>query len=796
MRNLLRHITTVLGLVLAFPALSQLTTNTGQSPQALVENVLIGPGVLVSNIMYNGSPSAIGSFTGTGTNLGIDQGIVLTTGTVINNGSGPQGPNNQAGCGMDNNTGGSTILSNLIGGTTQTFNAAILEFDFIPFSDTVRFKYVFGSDEYPEFAPPNNTSYNDVFGFFISGPGITGLQNIARLPSNGSIVSINNVNSITNSQFYNFNGDGNAAPYNNNPFYIQYDGFTDVLEAVSRVQCGQTYHLVIAVADVGDGQWDSGIFLEANSLSSETPISVAHTISTQHFTNPDWLAEGCVSATVTLTREANLQSTLTIPVTIGGTASNGVDYTTIPNSVTFNPGQATVSFTIDAFFDDVTEGLETVNIIFQISDPCGNITPIGVNLFIQDIVSLQANISNPTVACPGENIQLNTTVSGGIGPYSYLWSTGETTSSISIAPNASGNYSIIVNDVCIGAAVYDTVFVQVPVYTPLVLAPIPDITEVCPFLPHTFTANVTGGTGVYTYSWRILNGLNQGSTNSITVNPAATTTYVVTINDNCGASISDTIVYTITAPPLLVTVNPPIEICPGDSAMVYATASGGVGNYTYLWTHNGATTTATWVRPYFSGFYEVQVSDGCNTFSVSGFAPITVVRPIADFNILSQTLNEDLPISFQNTSINAVDYQWLFSDGGSSAEMHANHIFDTAGVYYITLIAEDAKGCKDTITKQIIIKEELYIYIPNTFIPDGDRFNNFFLGSFVGVAWIKLEVFNRWGQSVYYTEDMNFRWDGRYKGKKVQDGTYIWKLIYKPNREIEQLMTGHVNVLR
>ena len=785
-----------MGLVFTFPALSQLTTNTGQNPQALVENVLLGPGVVVSNIMYNGSPSAIASFSATNTNLGIDQGIVLTTGTVINNGSGPQGPNNQAGCGMDNNTGGSTILSNLIGGATQTFNAAILEFDFIPFSDTVGFKYVFGSDEYPEFAPPNNTSYNDVFGFFISGPGIVGMQNIARLPTNGSIVSINNVNSITNSQFYNFNGDGNGAPYNNNPFYIQYDGFTDVLEAVARVQCGQTYHLVIAVADVGDGQWDSGIFLEANSLSSETPISVAHTISTQHFTNPDWLAEGCVSATVTLTREANLQATLTIPVTIGGTASNGVDYTTIPNSVTFNPGQATVSFTIDAFFDDVTEGLETINIIFQISDPCGNITPIGVNLFIQDIVSLQANISNPTVACPGENIQLNTTVSGGIGPYSYLWSTGETTSSISIAPNASGNYSIIVNDVCIGAAVYDTVFVQVPVYTPLVLAPIPDITEVCPFLPHTFTANVTGGTGVYTYSWRILNGLNQGSTNSITVNPAATTTYVVTINDNCGASISDTILYTITAPQLLVTVNPPIEICPGDSAMVYATASGGVGNYTYLWTHNGATTTATWVRPYFSGFYEVQVSDGCNTFTVSGFAPITVVRPIADFNILSQTLNEDLPISFQNTSVNAVDYQWLFSDGGSSAEMHANHIFDTAGVYYITLIAEDAKGCKDTITKQIIIKEELYIYIPNTFIPDDDRFNNFFLGSFVGVAWIKLEVFNRWGQSVYYTEDMNFRWDGRYKGKKVQDGTYIWKLIYKPNREIEQLMTGHVNVLR
>ncbi len=784
-----------MGLVSTFPVLSQLTTNTGQSPQTLVENVLLGPGVLVSNIMYNGSPSAIASFSATNTNLGIDQGIVLTTGTVINNGSGPHGPNNQAGCGMDNNTGGSTVLSNLIGGT-QTFNAAILEFDFIPFSDTVRFKYVFGSDEYPEFAPPNNSSYNDVFGFFISGPGITGMQNIARLPTNGSIVSINNVNTITNSQFFNFNGDGNGAPYNNNPFYIQYDGFTDVLEAVSRVQCGQTYHLVIAVADVGDGQWDSGIFLEANSLSSETPISVTHSVDQQYYSNPNWMAEGCVSATVTLTRETNLQTPLTIPLVIAGSATNGVDYTTIPNSVTFNPGEATINLSFDAIFDNITEGLETINLVFQISDPCGNTTPILVNLFIQDVSNLQVNIPNPSISCPGENIQLNATVTGGISPYTYLWNTSATTSGISISPNASGNYSIIVNDACVGTDVYDTVFVQVPVYTPLLIAPIPDVTEVCPFVTQTFTANVSGGTGIYTYSWRIVNGATLSTTNSLTVSPAATAIYAVTVSDDCGSSISDTIIYTITAPPLLVTVNPPLEICPGDSAMIYVAASGGVGNYTYLWTHNGATTTSTWVRPYFSGYYEVKVSDGCNTFTVSGYAPITVVRPRADFNILSQTLNEDLPISFQNTSVNAVDYQWLFSDGGSSAEMHANHTFDTAGVYYITLIAEDAKGCKDTITKQIIIKEELYIYIPNTFIPDGDRFNNFFLGSFVGVAWIKLEVFNRWGQSVYYTEDMNFRWDGIHKGRKLQDGTYIWKLIYKPNREIEQLMTGHVNVLR
>ena len=95
---------------------------------------------------------------------------------------------------------------------------------------------------------------------------------------------------------------------------------------MSKVQCGQTYHLIIAIADAGDGQWDSGMFLEANSLSTKTPIEIDYTLSQQVYSNPDWLAEGCVSSTVTLTRQNNLSSALTIPVQLSGTASNGQDY--------------------------------------------------------------------------------------------------------------------------------------------------------------------------------------------------------------------------------------------------------------------------------------------------------------------------------------------------------------------------------------------------------------------------------------------------------------------------------------
>jgi gliding motility-associated-like protein len=774
--------------------IAQLITSTNSSPSGLVQNVLLGPGVTVSNIMYSGSPSAIGSFTAAGTNLGINEGIVMTTGTVLNNGNGPQGPNNQAGAGVDNNVGGSTLLTSLVTGA-QTFNAAILEFDFIPYSDTVRFKYVFGSDEYPEFAPPNNSGYNDVFGFFISGPGIAGIQNIAKLPNNGSIVSINNVNAITNSQFYNFNGDGNSPPYNSNPNFIQYDGFTDALTAVSKVQCGQTYHLILAVADVGDGQWDSGIFLEANSLSSKTPITINQTVSPQLFSNPNWIAEGCASATIELSRENNFNIPVTIPIQVSGTATNGTDYSAVPSSITLGSGQSNTSFTIDALFDGIQEGLETLTLTFQVTDPCGNITPIVINLFIQDVAPLDVTLNNPTITCPGDNINLTANVTGGLPTYEYLWNTGETSSSIEVVPTATGIYSIQVTDACLDTTVYDSVLVTVPVYVPLSVIASDDIVEICPYVPQTINAIASGGSGIYSYQWFRANQLI-GQSASIQVNPSTSTSYVVQVIDNCGSISYDTVTYTILSPPLIVNTSPNIELCPGDSAFISATASGGYGNYHFVWTHNGDTSQGIWVKPNSTFSYNVVVSDDCQTFTVSAFVVVTIVKPEADFIPISENLIEGLPISFYNLTTNGYTYQWYFGDGDQSTLINPNNIYDTAGTYYITLVAWDAKGCVDTITKPITILEEFYIYIPNAFIPDQDRINNFFSGSFIGVKWIKMEIFNRWGELIYFSEDQNFKWDGTHQGKAVPDGVYTWKLTYKPNRSMKELMTGHINVLR
>lgn len=785
----------ILFIILVFTrAQGQLITNTAQPPQSLVQNVLLGQGVTVSNIMFNGSNAAIGSFTAAGTNLGINQGLVMTTGTVLNNGSGPHGPNNLASCGMDNNIGGSGLLSNLIG-NTPTYNAAILEFDFIPFSDTVKFKYVFGSDEYPEFAPPNNSGFNDVFGFFISGPGIVGMQNIAKLPNNGGIVSINNVNAITNPQYFNANGDGNMAPYNSSPFYIQYDGFTEVLEAISQVQCGQTYHLIIAIADVGDGSWDSGIFLEANSLSSITPVSISYVMSQQVYQDPAWMAEGCVTSTVTIQRSNNINTALTIPIVISGSAQNILDYSGIPNSITFAAGQSSVSFTINPLADNLSEGLESIIMDFGVTDPCGNLTPIPLTLFIQDVTPLVLSLSDTTVICPGSVVNITPTLSGGIPPYSYLWSTGASTNSISIVANSSSTVFLTINDNCSGQTISDSAIITVPVYAPLSLSVSNDIVEICPYLPQTLYAYPSGGAGSYSFTWKKNNSV-VGTLDSLIVTPSATSVYVVTVVDNCGESVSDTITYTISSPPLIVSTSPVIKICIGDSAYISASATGGYGNYYFLWPLTGETSTGIWVHPTASSVYQVVVSDECQSFTVSGFCQVLVVKPVANFMVMSNSITEGLPISFLNQTQNGYGYTWLFGDGGTSYDIHPVHTYGSEGTYYVTLFATDINGCKDSITKPIFIQEELYIYIPNAFIPDENRINDFFSGSFVGVEWIKIEVFNRWGELVFTSEDLDFAWDGKYQGVDCQSGVFTWKLFYRPNNLQELLMTGHVNIIR
>lgn len=776
--------------------MGQLVTNTTQPPAGLVQNVLLGSGVTVSNIAFNGAPISIGEFDGSACNVGLASGVVMTTGTVLNTGSGdgPHGPNNNPSSGVDNGAPGLGLLSNIVGGT-GTFNAAVLEFDFVPYSDTVRFNYVFGSEEYPEYV---GSQFNDVFGFFISGPGIPGgMQNIARLP-NGQAVAINNVNATNNAAFFVNNGNGSQAPQNGSANYIQYDGFTKVLTAESKVQCGETYHLIIAIADVGDGIFDSGIFLEANSLSSKTPVEITHIMTQDVFGDPDIMAEGCVTTTVTLERGTNdLASPMTIPIVTSGTATPGVDYSAIPASVTFPAGIQTVQFSFNAFDDGIVEGQESVVLTLPILDPCGNPNPLVLTLFIEDIQPVNVVIEGGTINCPGEEITLTAMPSGGAPPYTYLWSPGgQTTQSITVSPAATTTYSVSITDDCLNQTATDDFEVVVPILPPLVLNETPDITEICPYIPATLEANPVGGSGNYTYQWSSTFDPDLGTTPTIDVQPSTTTTYTVTVTDNCGNTATETILYTITSPPLVLEMSPTVEICPGDSIQISVTPSGGFGAYFYLWPHSGETTSSVYVKPDQTTTYHVIVSDECQTFVVNGSTEVRVVKPTANFTITSETVFNDLPIQFQNLTIDGETYLWDFGDNTGSTDVHPTNIYSDPGFYDVTLIAYDEKGCTDTITRTIEIEEEWYIYVPNTFTPDGDRFNNDFRASTIGIQTLGISIFNRWGETVFTSNDLDFIWDGTYGGRYVADGTYSYKIEFLTNSERRKTIVGHVNVLR
>lgn len=291
----MKRLLLLFAIILFNNANAQLIVNNTQTPAQLVQNVLLGTGITVSNVTFNGTAvnanvlrDQVGHFqNGSSTNIGIDSGVILATGKAQL----AIGPNNQGGAtnATANPIEGDADLALLTTNTVK--NKAILEFDFVPTGEDLSFNFVFASEEYPTFA---NSGFNDVFGFFLSGPGITGpytnnAVNIALIPSSGGTpITINNLNNGNTNNgpceycTYYVNNTGSGQNPNLGASTIQYNGFTTVLAALSNVQCGMTYHIKLAIANVGDNSLDSAVFLQANSFNT-SPL---------HFPNDYLIANG------------------------------------------------------------------------------------------------------------------------------------------------------------------------------------------------------------------------------------------------------------------------------------------------------------------------------------------------------------------------------------------------------------------------------------------------------------------------------------------------------------------------
>lgn len=421
-------------------AKAQVEISVGHNANELVQ-MLLGQGVTISNITGSGLQSATnpniwqaGKFHGGLPDIGIDSGIILTSGNALL----AQGPNNNGSSGYGAGNPGDPMLTNLAG--VNTNDACILEFDFTPFYDTIVFRYVFGSEEYHQFV----TSYNDIFAFFISGPNPSGGNynnvNIALIPGTNLAVSMYNIN------FGNQNGDCPKGTSCVNCEYlidncesgkgIEYDAYTVVFKAMAIVVPCQTYHLKLAIADAMDSAWDTGVFLEAGSFSSPG-VTITPEYSTA--SGQAVAVEGCSYVDLVVTLPFVQPDTVWLVFdSIRGSATNGVDCNFISDSIYVPPGELSNFIRIVPIYDGEIEPLENF-IFYYSSTSCSGTQVASVRVDIADWNPV--NIGSDTTICEGQSI----TFDAGEGYRSYLWQDGS--SDRYFTTNQSGTISVTVYDV-------------------------------------------------------------------------------------------------------------------------------------------------------------------------------------------------------------------------------------------------------------------------------------------------------------------------------------------------------------
>ncbi|MCC7467386.1 MAG: T9SS type A sorting domain-containing protein [Saprospiraceae bacterium] len=342
----------------------------------MVKNHFTGSGIELIQVESGNYPTALGYFVDGTDAIGLQRGLVMSTGSVdgiVNHGL------IQASSSVSSIDTTLQELEDIAFGALN--DVVYLRITFKPFADSVFFRYVFGSEEYPEYAC---TAFNDVFGFFISGPNPDGgsydSKNIALIPGTNLPVSINNLHPANpvlpscpgfNEQYYVDNNGSTNQPV--------FDGFSTPFVAQARVVPCETYTILLAIADVGDSAFDSGVFLEAKSL--ESPVSINSTLPPGMPVIPEIATADTFSLAFT---DVNLVH-FPLEVTFAGSAVNGVDYQTLDSVYTIVSPTDILHVVIQPIQDALNESLESVILNIDGAATCFHVDYI---LYISDSDSL------------------------------------------------------------------------------------------------------------------------------------------------------------------------------------------------------------------------------------------------------------------------------------------------------------------------------------------------------------------------------------------------------------------------
>ncbi|MCX6258850.1 MAG: choice-of-anchor L domain-containing protein [Bacteroidia bacterium] len=598
-------ILTVLVLVthMAFSQSLMTINNPNYTPQQLVLNILITGCLQASNVVYTGSPQARGYFhyTGPASQFPFSYGIIMGSGNVS---QAPGVPSYFAS--TSNGTSGYPLLNTQT--TSTTYDAAVLEFDFIPADTVMNFQYVFASEEYPEWV---GSAYNDVFAFFLTGPNPLGGSytnvNIAIVPGTVSTpVSINNISPVTNSQYY-VTCTGNV---------IVYDGRTVALNAHKKVtQCGN-YHIKLAIADAGDSVYDSVVFLQGGSFISGDVVQMNpyNPVGDNHN-----YYEGCDGYYVFIrTDPTNTSVPIPILLNLSGTATNGVDYSTFPTSLTIPVGQVSDTIFFSTLMDNITEGTEYFIVTLLNGCPC-TIGSTRDTIWIHDNVTMNAGITEPdTLICSTNPVPVTLHAYSNTPPAitHYHWNTNSFASTITVSPTvgAVNIYSVTVTDDC-GQMNVANVTVTVSNMSTLMVTPTNLICyNIC---QGSVIVMPTAGQGFppFTFAWL---PAGTGTPSSGNATNLCAGNYLVSVTDVFGCLASSS--FTLTQPPAIqLSFSSDSTTCPGASdGSLTVHVTNGVSPFTYSCTNvpipvTVANSSYTFPNMY-GGNYTINVTDanGCH----------------------------------------------------------------------------------------------------------------------------------------------------------------------------------------
>jgi gliding motility-associated-like protein len=667
-------------LLLLFPTLAnaQLTLSSGLSA-AQMASILAGPGVQISNAVITSPTNYYSSFNASGTNLGLTNGLLLTTGDF----SVAVGPNNQQGAAtVDINPGDATLQA--IAGV-NTYDAAVLEFDFIPQNDTIEFKYIFASEEYPEYVC---STYNDLFGFFISGPGIMGTQNLAIIPGTSTPVAINAVNSGTSGSNANPNSPCNLS-YSNyyvdntNGTTIQYDGFTTVLTAFAIVIPCQTYHLKIVVADAGDADYDSGVFLQAGSLSSRPNVYAGIDVwyctgATHQLGIPP--AQGWTyswSPTTNISNPNISNPTINL-VNTGGTNSTSEYVLTGTN------GTCVLTDTVE---------LTTIPV------PPSTFTPVGK-------------------ICAGDTISVSYTGTA-LAIANYAWSSlggivlqGSGQGPIKIKYPNAGNFAITLNVNYNGCPSSQTLDSLEVLANPLSSFVLPD--SIC-VGEELILQNTGVSSAQFSYTWNFDSGSSvisgtAGNPYKVKWLTGGMKYVTLTITNQICSDVHIDSIYI--KPNATVSFSSPNSMCANDTAQITFTGNAAVGS-TFTWDFNNAQIISGsgqgpyLIHPTVTGnniFQLVVNQDGC--LDTSTRTLVAIEEPIADFTYpTSICAGDSIQLIFTGSTAGGT-FNWFITGGSPglvSNQLTATSQINSVGTHSVSVNVNHA-GCIDTKIYSVVVK--------------------------------------------------------------------------------------------